>query len=168
MAELHPFSDGNSRTRVVLLQSELTRLGGHPILIPETWRSIYTYNSLEEVEAMILQGWCAYEQALERGGRSPYTDWIAAFGPGSRDKLVDRALALGPLLYDAQSDTCSDGGDGNVGSGGEDAEAGDEHADEAASGGESDGGAATGRGRTRGGKRRRADIADIVATRRTA
>ena len=36
MAELHAFVDGNSRTRMITADSELTRLGGHPFLLSDT------------------------------------------------------------------------------------------------------------------------------------
>ena len=123
LAEIHPFSDGNSRTRVVLLNSELTRLGGHPVILPDFWRDIYNMASIEEVDRLLLEGWCAYEQSLATG-RSPYIDWMRKFPGGSLDGQVDLQLhedvfqenlraqlinftkAMGPELYDVGTDAC--------------------------------------------------------------
>jgi fido (protein-threonine AMPylation protein) len=59
MAEIHAFADGNSRTRNMVLQSELTRLGGHPLLLPDTGWGVYHMQNESVVESFILDGWCA-------------------------------------------------------------------------------------------------------------
>ena len=132
LAEIHAFRDGNSRTRVLLLQAELTRLGGHPVLLPEFWRSVYDQNGIGELELMLLQGWCAYEHSLRNHGQSPYTGWMQEWDKKHPDQTRAAALRhtvqgrppegavrlepedpivayvreLGVLMYDATGDRC--------------------------------------------------------------
>ena len=123
LAEIHAFRDGNSRTRVMFLQAELTRLGGHPVLLPEFWRSVYDQNGIEDLELVLLQGWCAYEHSLQNNGQSPYTGWMqdwdkkhpnrirTAAAKGAlqidpEDPVVAYVRKLGVLMYDATDDKC--------------------------------------------------------------
>lgn len=71
LAAIHPFIDGNSRTRLFVLQTELVRLGGHPIMI-EGSHAVYAVEPTDAGwEKLILDGWCMYEAAVTTG-RSPY------------------------------------------------------------------------------------------------
>lgn len=71
MAEVHPFKDANSRTRQLVLNTELVRLGGHPVIMGDAYWRLYYSKSLKETEWLILNGWCNWEFAV-RTGMSPY------------------------------------------------------------------------------------------------
>jgi len=71
LAELHPFVEANSRTRLLVLQTELVRLGGHPLMLEELGWGLYYYNTPAALQARLLTGWCAWE-AARANGTSPY------------------------------------------------------------------------------------------------
>jgi len=73
MADLHPFVDANSRTRLVLLNTELTRLGGHPVMLAENGWSTYYYTTPHALESHLLTGYCAFEYTRDHhNATSPY------------------------------------------------------------------------------------------------
>ena len=78
MADLHPFNDANSRTRLFVLNTELTRLGGHPTMLAENGWSIYYYSTPQLLEGRLLSGYCSFEYARDHGV-TPYPyrelDW---------------------------------------------------------------------------------------------
>jgi len=93
LADLHPFNDGNSRVRMLLLQTELVRLGGHPLVMWDVYWAVYWARSLEDVVNMMLNGWCSWEVAL-RTKRSPFM-------------LTDSAnVSTAMADYDADSGGC--------------------------------------------------------------
>ena len=67
MAEIHPFLDANGRTRNIVLETELCRLGGHPLLLHDTGWFVYNQPSQAALELCLLRGWCA------RGGAATHT-----------------------------------------------------------------------------------------------
>ena len=71
MAELHPFIDGNSRTRTMVLNTQLARAGAHPVVLYNNGWGVYHMNNLEELEEYLLGGYCAWEYVLATG-ESPY------------------------------------------------------------------------------------------------
>lgn len=71
LADLHPFRDGNSRTRNFILQTELVELGGHPSSMWDMYWQVYFAPNLEAVESQILQGWCSWEMSYQTG-TSPF------------------------------------------------------------------------------------------------
>lgn len=71
MASMHPFQDANSRTRMLLLQTELVQLGGHPVSMLNNGWAIYQTDSIDKVVEMILHGWCNWE-VIARTGNSPF------------------------------------------------------------------------------------------------
>ena len=71
LAELHPFEDANSRVRYLLLQTEMVRLGGHPLSLEEVGWGVYYLDTQTKLEAALLDGWCAWEH-IQRTGKSPY------------------------------------------------------------------------------------------------
>jgi hypothetical protein len=87
LAYTHPFTDANTRSRVLFLNTELVRLGGHPVIfwdfresqdLCETWwshqASFYdscAFNAVGSMESLIKEGWCAWEAAALTG-ISPY------------------------------------------------------------------------------------------------
>jgi len=87
LAMLHPFPDANSRTRLVILQTELVRNGGHPVMIRRIDTPIYYAKSVFDVKDYILEGWCAWEWAFKTG-KSPR---LAVFNSRG-DKFVDSHL----------------------------------------------------------------------------
>lgn len=120
-AELHPFKDANSRTRTFILQSEMARLGGHPLLLSDTGWKVYFLKDRAALETFLLQGWCAWERTIQEG-RSPYAG-LAIPHNATADKVTDkdedkgaegadqaakrRAFSLEARLYDAESDRCT-------------------------------------------------------------
>jgi hypothetical protein len=101
LAYTHPFFDGNTRVRVLFLNTELVRLGGHPVMLWDFresqgicwawWSYNLTFydscvnNSLPKMQNQILEGWCAWEAAAVTGA-SP-------FQSGERRKTFDDATA---------------------------------------------------------------------------
>ena len=111
MAELHPFIDGNSRTRTMVLNTQLTRMGAHPVVLYNNGWAPYHMNSLEELEEYLLGGYCAWEYVLATG-KSPYVghepDYNCAHPPRD-DKKDERASGANrsPVpLYDPGKDVC--------------------------------------------------------------
>ena len=72
MADLHPFNDANSRTRLFLLSTELTRMGSHPVMLEENGWSIYYYTTPRSMREHLLNGLCAFEYAVRHSGETPY------------------------------------------------------------------------------------------------
>jgi hypothetical protein len=71
LADLHPFVEANSRSRLLVLQTELVRLGGHPLMLEELGWGQYYYSTERSLQAFLLTGWCAWEYA-QANGASPY------------------------------------------------------------------------------------------------
>jgi len=92
LADLHPFIDGNSRTRNLLLQTMLVELGGHPTAMWDDYWEIYFQPSLEAVQEKILHGWCAWEMAYQTG-TSPFV-------------VAGQNHSVPFLTYDPQSKSC--------------------------------------------------------------
>ena len=67
LADLHPFQDANSRSRLLVLQTELVRLGGHPVMLEELGWGIYFYQTRKAFETKLLSGSCAWEHARKHG-----------------------------------------------------------------------------------------------------
>ena len=111
MAELHPFIDGNSRTRTMVLNTQLTRMGAHPVVLYNNGWAPYHMNSLEELEEYLLGGYCAWEYVLATG-KSPYVGHEPDFNcahPPRDDKKDERAGGANrsPVpLYDPEKDVC--------------------------------------------------------------
>ena len=117
-AELHPFPDGNSRTRALLLNSKLVQAGGHEVLLYNIGWPIYYMTSYEQVQSYLLEGWCAYEYYAAHG-TSPYvalssmsansTLTAPAAMKGTAKTYEDEtneAAHIASALYDAGADTC--------------------------------------------------------------
>lgn len=103
-AEIHAFADANSRTRTLVLDSELTRLGGHPLVFYTNGWAVYRMPSMEYVELYILRSWCAWHFAV-RDGQSPYL----AVGTEHDDVKAEAiARTLSFKLYDPDTDACVD------------------------------------------------------------
>eukprot|EP00930_Biecheleria_cincta_P030362 TRINITY_DN2102_c0_g1_i1.p1 TRINITY_DN2102_c0_g1~~TRINITY_DN2102_c0_g1_i1.p1 ORF type:complete len:379 (-),score=59.98 TRINITY_DN2102_c0_g1_i1:374-1510(-) len=92
LADLHPFADGNSRTRNFLLQTMLVELGGHPTVMWDDYWEIYFQPSLEKIEEKILHGWCAWEMAYQTG-TSPFV-------------VAGQNHSVPFLTYDPQTKSC--------------------------------------------------------------
>lgn len=92
LADLHPFADGNSRTRNLLLQTMLVELGGHPTAMWDDYWEIYFQPSLEAIQEKILHGWCAWEMAYQTG-TSPFV-------------VAGQNHSVPFLTYDPQSKSC--------------------------------------------------------------
>jgi hypothetical protein len=113
MAQLHPFIDGNSRTRTtcMVLNTQLTRAGAHPVVLYNNGWAAYHMNSLEELEEYLLGGYCAWEYVLATG-ESPYVGHapdIDCAHPPADDKTNKRAGGANrsPVpLYDREKDVC--------------------------------------------------------------
>merc|ERR1719445_2002992 len=54
LALLHPFPDANSRTRLIILQTELVRIGGHPVMMRHIGNAGYDAKTLFGVKSYIL------------------------------------------------------------------------------------------------------------------
>merc|ERR1719353_2347334 len=98
LALLHPFTDGNSRTRLMVLQTELVRQGGHPTVWWDNYWAIYrlpdsprpdgepskldNYNVSAmsgQLHEFVLDGWCGWETAYKTGA-SPYSPVVEVNG----------------------------------------------------------------------------------------
>jgi len=67
LALLHPYPNANSRLRYFILQTELIRLGGHPVMMDQIGDIPYGESSVEGVEDSIVDAWCAWEYAFKTG-----------------------------------------------------------------------------------------------------
>jgi hypothetical protein len=111
LAELHPFVDGNSRTRLMVLQTQLARAGAHPVVLYNNGWAPYHMNSLEELEEYLLGGYCAWEY-VNATGKSPYIGHAPSFDCTSppredhRDMRRMGANASPIRLYDPKQDKC--------------------------------------------------------------
>ena len=111
LAELHPFVDGNSRTRLMVLQTQLARAGAHPVVLYNNGWAPYHMNSLEELEEYLLGGYCAWEY-VNATGKSPYAGHAPSFDCATppeedhRDMQRMGANASPIRLYDPKQDTC--------------------------------------------------------------
>jgi len=95
LAILHPFCNGNSRTRTMVLQTELVRQGGHPTVLWDNYHGIYQigcYNGtplsmlenyapmcMEAAQQFVLDGWCSWELAYNKGA-SPFSPFVCDTG----------------------------------------------------------------------------------------
>ena len=102
MAELHPFNDSNSRTRVVFLQTELCRLGAHPVMLPSMGWYIYSIPTMDQLELFLLGSYCAWEYALYHGV-SPYADLLSADDHGHAQARTQGSLLPGRLAASAEA-----------------------------------------------------------------
>jgi hypothetical protein len=120
LAVIHPFHDGNSRTRNIVLQVLMVRAGGHPLILPDIGWWIYDLNAYEDVYRFLLNGWCAYEYYL-RNGITPYvalaehnvmTPTVGGGAQGIHSKAFGKgkenmeAVKISMALYDARTDEC--------------------------------------------------------------
>lgn len=76
ISRMHPFKDANSRTRLLMLQVEFVRLGGHPVILWGLRDNVYSDCSLTQcdygkVQNTLLDSWCAWEFAAS-SGKSPF------------------------------------------------------------------------------------------------
>lgn len=119
LAELHPFQDANSRARLLVLQSELARLGDHGVFLYDASWSVYPLlHSLPLIEVFVLQGWCGWEAYLHTR-TSPFANVSGAMPLGALDGArteiaaingsarVEAARAVAATLYDAEADACA-------------------------------------------------------------
>lgn len=79
LAVLHPFYDGNSRTRNLVLQTELVRQGGHPTVLWDNYWGVVGAKSWNEVYEYVLDGWCSWEIAYKTGD-SPFLPFVVTNG----------------------------------------------------------------------------------------
>ena len=111
LAELHPFIDGNSRTRNMVLQTQLTRAGAHPLVLYNNGWAAYHMDDLEELEQYLLGGYCAWEYAAATG-KPPYEGHEPSFDctnqPWENHQDMERMGAnASPFpFYDKKRDVC--------------------------------------------------------------
>jgi hypothetical protein len=111
LAELHPFVDGNSRTRNMVLQTQLARAGAHPVILYNNGWAIYHMNDLEELMQYLLGGYCAWE-IVAKTGKSPYVGHLPSFDcatPPYENHTDMRYMGSNksPIpLYDREQDVC--------------------------------------------------------------
>ena len=111
MAELHPFIDGNSRTRTMVLNTQLARAGAHPVVLYNNGWGVYHMNNLEELEEYLLGGYCAWEYVLATG-ESPYVGHSPDFDcanppPENHTDMRSMGANRSPVpLYDRENDEC--------------------------------------------------------------
>ena len=111
MAELHPFIDGNSRTRIMMLNIQLARAGAHPVVLYNNGWAAYHMNNLEELEEYLLGGYCAWEYVMATG-KSPYVGPTPSFDcakPPYENHTDMRYMGANrsPIpLYDKEKDEC--------------------------------------------------------------
>jgi len=112
LALLHPFGDGNSRTRTMVLQTELVRQGGHPAVLWDNYWGIYkacpgtkldTYGPVstacEQLQVFLLDGWCGWETTYNTNA-SPFSPFVE----------VDSTLLSTPHSeYNAGTGACEEG-----------------------------------------------------------
>lgn len=76
-AEKHFFYDANSRTRLMVLQIEMVRLGGHPVVLWDLREGVYGLCDpsqecdLTGLQDLLLNAWCAWE-IVATTGQSPF------------------------------------------------------------------------------------------------
>jgi len=112
LALLHPFGDGNSRTRTMVLQTELVRQGGHPAVLWDNYWGIYkacpgakldTYGPLstacEQLQVFVLDGWCGWETTYNTNA-SPFSPFVEVNGT---------LLSTPHSAYNAGTGVCEDG-----------------------------------------------------------
>jgi hypothetical protein len=115
LARLHPFADANSRTRLLAFQTEVVRLGGHPVVLWDLRDDVYAictrsfgdggkkngeslvgkvfkaYDALcgeaerLQFQNLLLDGWCAWE-VVATTGESPFRD-------GTHPRFYDESAA---------------------------------------------------------------------------
>ena len=111
LAELHPFVDGNSRTRLMVLQTQLVRAGAHPVILYNNGWAPYHMNNLEELMQYLLGGYCAWEHVAATG-KSPYAGHAPSFDCATppeedhRDMQRMGANASPIPMYDPKQDVC--------------------------------------------------------------
>ena len=111
MAELHPFIDGNSRTRTMVLNIQLARAGAHPVVLYNNGWGVYHMNDLEDLMQYLLGGYCAWEYVLATG-KSPYVGPTPSFDcatPPYENHTDMRYMGANrsPIrLYDHEKDEC--------------------------------------------------------------
>ena len=111
LAELHPFIDGNSRTRTMVLQTQLTRAGAHPVVLYNNGWAAYHMNSLKQLEEYLLGGYCAWEYVAETG-KMPYEGHEPSFlcsnqpWENHQDMQTMGANASPFPFYDSKEDKC--------------------------------------------------------------
>jgi len=118
LALLHPFADGNSRTRLMVLQTELIRHGGHPIVLWDNYWGIYHMPNSpgfdadpkkldnydlsavsKQLQEYVLDGWCGWEIAYNTAA-SPFSPFVDTGG----------TLAATPhSQYNAETGACEQG-----------------------------------------------------------
>merc|ERR1719221_323927 len=67
---LHPFPNAKSRVRLMILQTEMVRNGGHPVMLDSIDSPLYQKSSAVQVRQHVMEGWCAWEFAM-KSGKSP-------------------------------------------------------------------------------------------------
>lgn len=75
-AQPQHFHDANSRTRLMVLQIEMVRLGGHPVVLWGLRENVYSQCDqvqcdLTGLQDVLLNGWCAWE-IVATTGQSPF------------------------------------------------------------------------------------------------
>ena len=111
MAELHPFIDGNSRTRTMMLNIQLARAGAHPVVLYNNGWGVYHMNNLEDLMQYLLGGYCAWEYVVATG-KSPYVGHRREFDcahPPYENHTDMRYMGANrsPIrLYDRETDEC--------------------------------------------------------------
>lgn len=111
MAELHPFIDGNSRTRTMMLNIQLARAGAHPVVLYNNGWGVYHMNNLEDLMQYLLGGYCAWEYVVATG-KSPYIGPTPSFDcatPPYENHTDMRYMGANrsPIrLYDRETDEC--------------------------------------------------------------
>lgn len=64
-AYMHPFPDGNGRTRTMLLNLCLTSHGGHPVIMYDNNHGMFQLNmSVSTYSETVLEGYCFWEAAV--------------------------------------------------------------------------------------------------------
>lgn len=118
LALLHPFADGNSRTRLMVLQTELVRQGGHPTMLWDNFWGIYRMPDLpkpdgdlnklqnynlsafsDELSEFVLDGWCGWETAYNSKA-SPFSPFVEVDGT---------SMSTPYSQYNAETGACEQG-----------------------------------------------------------
>lgn len=115
LALLHPFSNGNSRTRTMVLQTELVRQGGHPVVLWDNYWGIYkacpgtqldTYGPVsaacEQLQVFVLDGWCGWETTYNTNA-SPFSPFVKV------DETSETSLSTPHSEYNADTGACEVG-----------------------------------------------------------
>jgi len=123
VAALHPFKDANSRTRVMLMQTELVRLGGHPAILWGFRENVYAmcgygahskknngsddYNcDIASIQNLLLNGWCAWEIAAATG-KSPFEagEYVEPYDPVTESCLLHPQPKPEPVFNTVRQET---------------------------------------------------------------